>query len=102
VCRAELVLLIAPGFSNGAASRIREVEHALHVPCRGIESQLLIELRQRHLGPIPSTLLIDELRRGDVIARLENIDAILERATAPTKGWQEFVSVIRKANSRRR
>jgi hypothetical protein len=100
--RVELVLLIAPGFSNGAASRIREVEQALHVPCRGIESKFLIELRQRHLGPISSTLLIDELQRGDVIARLESIDAILERTTAPTRGWQEFVNVIRKANSRRR
>lgn len=97
----ELVLLVAPDFVKGAATRLKAAENALHVPCRGVSTGLLVMLRERHLGPIPSAILVEQLQAGPVLADTGTIEAVLERAQAPTKAWQEFVSVLRHANRSR-
>jgi hypothetical protein len=97
----ELVLIVAPNFSRGAAKRVSEAEAKIGIPCRGLPSTLLVDLRQRHLGPISSAVLIDELRRGPIVASDDTIDAIVEIAQAPSKGWQEFVGVLRHAARKR-
>lgn len=90
-----LVLLVAPEFKAGAGARLRDCSVALGIPCRGIPARLLVQLRDRHLGPLPFDVVLEVVSKGPDIVTEKEVDAILAIAEAPAASWKSLVESLR-------
>jgi hypothetical protein len=95
-----LILIVAPCFSVGAAKRIREVSRETHVPCYGFPAALLAFMRERHVGPIPFDVLVDEICNGPDIVDITVVERILRIAVSWEASWKQFVNIQRHARER--
>lgn len=93
----QLVLIAAPAFSTGAATRIEEAGRKLGLPCHGLPVAQLVELREDHLGYISTDDMVEEIRNGPTIVDEGVIQSIHRIAQAPLEGWQQFVGTLRGA-----
>jgi hypothetical protein len=96
----KLILVVAPGFSVGAARRLEAVGRHHGVGCYGMPTSVLALLRIRHLGDVRFDVLFEEIAAGPVIVNEDVIDRIVRIAKSPTKSWQEFVAIQRRARAR--
>ncbi|HEX3734832.1 MAG TPA: hypothetical protein VHU86_06710 [Solirubrobacterales bacterium] len=99
--RLRLILIVAPRFSSGAAHRIDDVSREVGVACHGIPADLLIELRNNYLGPLPLDVLIEEICKGSPVVDRATVERILRITSSATEAWTKFVSVQRSARDAR-
>jgi hypothetical protein len=98
----KLVLVVAPSFSHGAASRLADAGSRLGLPCHGCPARILSDLRRKHVGHIPPNVFVDQIIRGPQIVTEEVANNMLRIAQASHESWKQFVDVLRQAHSHSR